>query len=57
MTKFEDYVNFMVVWRREGLPTPVFWPREFPGLYGPQGRKESDMTERLSLSPNFHFQL
>ena len=20
-------------WRREGLPTPVFWPGEFHGLY------------------------
>ena len=25
--------------------TPVFWPGEFHGLYGPWGRKESDMTE------------
>ena len=25
--------------------------------YSLRGRKESDMTERLSLSPNFHFQL
>ena len=32
------------------LPTPVFWPGEFLGLYSPWGRKESDMTERLSLS-------
>ena len=22
-------------WRRERLPTPVFWPREFHGLYSP----------------------
>ena len=35
---------------RERLPTPVFWPREFHGLYSPWGRKESDMTERLPLS-------
>ena len=28
----------------------VFWPREFHGLYSPWGCKESDMTERLSLS-------
>ena len=21
-------------WRRERLPTPIFWPREFQGLYG-----------------------
>ena len=38
-----------IPWRRERLLTPVFWPREFYGLYSPWGRKESDMTERLSL--------
>ena len=31
--------------RRERLPTPVFWPREFHGWYSPWGHKESDMTE------------
>ena len=36
--------------RRERLPTPVFWPREFHGLYSPWGCKELDMTEQLSLS-------
>ena len=39
----------MIPWRRERLPTPVFWPGEFHGLYSPWGRKESDMTEQLSL--------
>ena len=29
---------------------PVFWPGEFHGLYSPQGGKESDKTEQLSLS-------
>ena len=33
---------------RERLPTPVFWPGEFHGLYSPRGCKESDTTERLS---------
>ena len=37
-------------WRRERLPTPELWPGEFHGLYSPWGRKESDTTERLSLS-------
>ena len=32
------------------LPTSVFWPGEFHGLYSPWGHKESDMTERLSRS-------
>ena len=38
-----------IPWRRERLPTPVFWPGEFHGLYSPKGRKESDITEQLSL--------
>ena len=36
--------------RRERLPTPVFWPREFHGLYSSWGHKELDTTER-----SFHF--
>ena len=38
-----------IPWRRERLPTPVFWPGEFYGLYSPWGHKESDMTEPLSF--------
>ena len=34
-------------WRRERLPTPVFWLGEFHGLYSLWGRKESDTTEWL----------
>ena len=30
---------------KERLPTPIFWPGEFHGLYSPWGHKESDMTE------------
>ena len=37
-------------WRKQQLPTPVFWPGDFCGLYGPWGYNESDMTEQ-----NFHF--
>ena len=37
-------------WRRERLPTPVFQAREFHELCSPRGHKESDTTERLSLS-------
>ena len=46
-----------IPWRRERLPTPVFWPGEFHGLYSPWGCKESDTTEHLSLLPflNVHF--
>ena len=32
------------------LPTPIFWPGEFHGLYSPWGHKKLDTTERLSLS-------
>ena len=31
------------------LPTPVFWPGEFHGLYSPLGLKELDTNEQLSL--------
>ena len=34
-------------WRRERLPTLVFWTGEIHGLYSPWGRKDSEMTERL----------
>ena len=34
---------------RERLPTPVFWPGEFHGLYSPWGCKELDTTEQLTL--------
>ena len=46
---FDPWVG-KIPWRRERLPTPVFWPGEFHGLYSPWGRKELDTTERLSLS-------
>ena len=37
-----------VLWRREWLLTPIFWPEEFHGLYSPWGCKEWDRTEQLS---------
>ena len=51
---FDPWVG-KLPWRREGLPTPVFWPGEFHGLYSPWGRKESDTTERLSLTYFYHW--
>ena len=41
-----------IPWRRAWQPSPVFLPGESPGqrsltVYGPGGRKESDMTEQL----------
>ena len=38
---------------KERLPSPVFWPGEFHGLYSSWGRKESDTTERLFTSLHF----
>ena len=31
--------NGKATWRRERLPTPVFWPGEFHGLYSPWGHR------------------
>ena len=41
---FDPWVG-KIPWRRERLPTPVFWPEAFHGLYSPWGCKEWDMTE------------
>ncbi|KAM7227539.1 hypothetical protein CapIbe_021236, partial [Capra ibex] len=41
---FDPWVG-TIPWRRERLPTPVFWPGEFHGLYSPWGRKEPDTTD------------
>ena len=47
----QDYSQVgKIPWRRERLPNPVLWPGEFDGMESPWGRKEWDMTERLSLS-------
>ena len=35
-----------IPWRRERLPTPVFWPGESHGLYSARGRRDSDTAER-----------
>ena len=51
---FDPWVG-KIPWRRERLPTPVFWPGEFHELYSSWGRKDSDMTEQLSLSLSFQY--
>ena len=43
-----------IPWRRERLPTPVFWPGEFHGLYSSWDCKESDMTLGHSLRTDHH---
>ena len=50
--RFDPWVG-KIPWRRAWQPTSVFWPGESPWTedpagYSPQGRKESDTTERLS---------
>ena len=51
-TWFNPWVG-KIPWRRERLPTPVFWPgesheqRSLVG-YSPRGDKESDTTEQLN---------
>jgi len=44
-----------ILWRRNWQPTPVFLPEKFHGQrslvgYSPWGCKESDTTERITLS-------
>ena len=41
-----------IPWRRETLPTPVFWPRQFLGVYRPWGHKESDKIRWLNNNSN-----
>ena len=48
-----------IPWRRKWQPIPVFLPGESHGQrslagYSPRGRRESDTTERLSLSLPSH---
>ena len=53
---FDPWVG-KIPWRRERLPTPVFWPGEFHGLCSPCGCKKSDMTKLLSLTHLLHFDI
>ena len=46
-TGFDPWAG-KIPWRRERLPTPVFWPGEFHRLYNPRGHKDSNITEWLS---------
>ena len=53
-TRFDPWVG-KIPWRREWQPTPVLLPGKSHGWrslagYSPWGHRESEMTERLSLS-------
>ena len=39
------FLGWEILWRRERLPTPVFWPKESHGLYSPWAHKELGLTE------------
>ena len=47
-------LGWQIPWRRERLSSPVSWPGEFHELYSPWGHKESDTSERLSLSKHIN---
>ena len=46
-SEFDPWVG-KIPWRKERLLTPVFWPREFHGLYSPWGH-------RVGRDSDFHF--
>ena len=46
---FDPWIG-KIPWRRERLPTPVFWPGDFHGLYGPWGPKEWDTNGDFQLT-------
>ena len=52
-TGFDPWVR-KIPWRRERLPTPVFWPGEFHGLYRPWGRKESRLSNWVTFTSLDH---
>ena len=61
--QFDSWVR-KIPWKKVRLPTPVFFPGEFHGQrslegYSPWGHKESDTTERLTVShfTTFCFQI
>ena len=60
-TMQETWVRFLgwedprvgkIPWRKERLPTPVFWPGEFHGLYSPWGCK---VRRLVTFTFNFFF--
>ena len=53
---FDPWIG-KIPWRRERLPTPVFWPGEFHRLHSPQGHKESDTMQWLLFSLSFFWEL
>ena len=54
--RFDPWVR-KIPWRREWLPTPVFFPAEFHGQilagHSPWSCKELDMIEQLTHTPTY----
>ena len=53
--RFSPYVG-KIPWRRERLPTPVFWPGEFHGQKEPGGLQSTGSQSRTRLS-DFHIHI
>ena len=55
---FDPWVG-KIPWRREKLPTPVFWPREFHGLYIVHGvtNSQTRLIDFHSLTPEADFRM
>ena len=51
---FYTYCVGKIPWRRERLPTPIFWPREFHGLYSSWGHKELDKAEHTTQQMEYY---
>ena len=45
---------FVTLWKRERLPSPVFWPGDFHGLYSPWGHKDLDIVISCHMCYNGH---
>ena len=43
-----------IPWRRERLPTPIFWPGEFHGLYSPCDCIVHGVAKSWTRLSNFH---
>ena len=53
--RFSPYVG-KIPWRRERLPTPVFWPGEFHRQKEPGGLQSTGSQSRTRLS-DFHIHI
>ena len=50
---FDPWIR-KIPWRRKRLPTPVFWPREFQGLYNPWGHRIYPLPLNLKINQEMY---